>query len=172
MIGLTPYDDNEQINNYKNQFGLTNPCAGIEGSGPEAIAVVIDGQNFYGYPTYCVICPDKKHYFNVCFPPTPECFDNYILACGATTIDETLNSPKSLTVFPNPATNILNIKFSEIDPRNIELINQFGNRVKKMNYHRNDNYIMMELNGLPNGIYLLRIETSDETFTKKITIWQ
>lgn len=81
MWGLSPQDNNAQINNYKTQYGVTNPCAGTEGGGPEAIDVVIAGQNFLGYPTYCIVCPDRTLYFDVCWPPTASCFDPYIESC-------------------------------------------------------------------------------------------
>jgi len=81
MWGLSPQDNNTQINNYKTSYGITNPCAGTQGGGPEAIDVVIAGQNFLGYPTYCIVCPDRTLYFDVCWPPTATCFDPYIESC-------------------------------------------------------------------------------------------
>jgi PKD repeat protein len=87
MWGLSPSDNNTQINNYKTQFGITNPCAGTEGGGPQAIAVVNSGQPFYGYPTYIVVCPDRTVYYDVCWPPSSSsCFDPYFQQCGATGI--------------------------------------------------------------------------------------
>lgn len=83
MWGLTPQDDDDAINAYRIAQGITNPCAGTEGGGPEAIDIVIEGQNFYGYPTYCVVCPDKSMYFDVCWPPSSAtCFDPYIEDCA------------------------------------------------------------------------------------------
>ena len=61
--------------------GITNPCAGTEGGAPAAIDIVIDGQNFYGYPTYCVVCPDRTLYFDICWPPTEDCFYPYFEMC-------------------------------------------------------------------------------------------
>jgi len=87
MWGLSPTDNNVQINNYKAQYGITNPCAGTEGGGPAAINTVIAGQPFYGYPTYVVICPDNTMSFDVCWPPgSASCFDPYLQDC----IDNTL----------------------------------------------------------------------------------
>ncbi len=62
-------------------YGITNPCAGTEGGGPAAIDVVIDGQNFLGYPTYCVVCPDRTLYFDICWPPDETCFDPFFDMC-------------------------------------------------------------------------------------------
>lgn len=87
MWGLSPSDNNTQINTYKTQYGITNPCAGTQGGGPAAINTVIAGQPFYGYPTYVVVCPDNTMSFDVCWPPPgASCFDTYIQDC----IDNTL----------------------------------------------------------------------------------
>lgn len=79
---MSPTDNNTQINNYKAQYGITNPCAGTQGNGPAAIDITIDGQNFIGYPTYCVVCPDHTLYFDVCWPPTEQCFYPYFEMCA------------------------------------------------------------------------------------------
>jgi PKD repeat protein len=87
MWGLSPSDNNAQIDAYKAQYGISNPCAGTEGGGPGAINTVIAGQPFYGYPTYVVVCPDNTMSFDVCWPPPGAyCFDPYIQDC----IDNTL----------------------------------------------------------------------------------
>lgn len=82
MLGLSPQDNNSQIETYKQTYGVTNPCAGTEGGGPEAIDIVITGQNFIGYPTYCIVCPDRYMYFDACWPPTAACFDPLIESCA------------------------------------------------------------------------------------------
>jgi PKD repeat protein len=82
MWGLSPSDGDAAINAYKIAHGITNPCAGTNGGGPDAIDLIIEGQNFLGYPTYCVVCPDKSLYFDVCYPPSVACFDPYIEDCG------------------------------------------------------------------------------------------
>lgn len=86
MWGLTPQDNNAQINAYKQNYGITNPCAGTEGGGPAAINIVNTGQPFIGYPTYIVVCPDRTVHYDVCWPPTASCFDPYFEDCGATGI--------------------------------------------------------------------------------------
>lgn len=93
MWGLSPSDNNAAIDAYKAQYGITNPCAGTEGGGPDAIDVVIEGQNFLGYPTYCIICPDQTMSFDVCWPPpAASCFDPYIEDCMANSLLANLTS--------------------------------------------------------------------------------
>ncbi|OYT12138.1 MAG: hypothetical protein B6I19_10260 [Bacteroidetes bacterium 4572_114] len=101
--GLSPSDNNTQINNYKAAYGITNPCAGTQGGGPAALNVVIDGQNFNGYPTFCIICPDKTLYFNICYPPSQACFDPYFEMCGpglsVIPLSRIVQAPKVSTTF-------------------------------------------------------------------------
>lgn len=170
MIGLTPYDDNQQINAFKAEYGLTNPSAGVEGGGPEAIAVVIDGQPFFGYPTYCVVCPDKKLYFNVCFPPTPGCFESYILACGATNVKENPNLQDEISVFPNPAKDVFNIQFNGHIPQRVELFNMDGIKVREIKDVSGQSAAVVSLSDLQAGLYLLQIETDQSHFTQKISV--
>lgn len=79
--GLSPTDNNTQINNFKAQHGTTHPCAGTQGGGPAAINIVISGQPFLGYPTWVVVCPDRSFYFDICYPPNVTCFDQYFALC-------------------------------------------------------------------------------------------
>lgn len=86
MWGLSPQDNNAQIEAYMATYGITNPCAGTQGGGPAAINIVNSGQPFIGYPTYVVVCPDRTVHYDVCWPPTVSCFDPYFEDCGATGI--------------------------------------------------------------------------------------
>jgi PKD repeat protein len=79
--GISPQDNNAAIDAYKASHGISNPCAGTEGNGPAAIDIIIDGQNFLGYPTYCVVCPDKDMRFDICYPPTLPCLLDEIADC-------------------------------------------------------------------------------------------
>jgi len=81
MWGISNGDNNAQINAFKAQYGITNPCAGTEGGGVNAFDIITEGQNFWGYPTYCIICPDKKLHFGLCYPPEVSCFDPYFESC-------------------------------------------------------------------------------------------
>lgn len=97
--GLSPTDNNQNINTYKVAHNVTNPCAGTQGNGPAALNIVKAGQPFNGYPTYCVICPDKTLQFDVCYPPTLSCMLGKIGYCA--TILFPIFSPENDTVFTN-----------------------------------------------------------------------
>ncbi len=170
MISLTPYDDNQVINEYKAQFGVTNPCAGQEGGSGEAIAKIIDGQQFFGYPTYCVVCPDKKLHFNVCSPPDTDCFDEFIISCGATSTDEIKTETEEIHVYPNPATDNITVIFDGVNYTSIELYNAMGEKVKSLNLSSQKNSFSFSVSDLPTGIYFLRIGDKINQTTRKISI--
>lgn len=80
--GISPQDNNAQIDAYKLAHNISNPCAGIQGGGPQAIDIINTGQNFLGYPTYIVVCPDKNMQYDVCYPPTVNCMLGKIENCA------------------------------------------------------------------------------------------
>lgn len=170
MIGLTRYDDNETINEYKAEFGVNNPCAGVEGNAGAAIDTIIDGQTYYGTPTYCVICPDKKMQFNVCFPPTPECFDDYIYACGATSNEE-IQAETEVSIYPNPAGDLFTLSFGDIQTDRIEIMDMLGKTVKTISTDGLTRHLAIQVNDLKSGLYFIRItDRSGQIITKKLTI--
>ncbi len=171
MLGLSPYDDNQAINNYKEQFGISNPCAGREGNAHAAIQTVIDGQTFFGYPTYCIVCPDKKLFFNVCFPPTPECFDTFILNCGVTTLDELEKQDEPIIeVYPNPASSFVTVTSNKGNLNRIEIYGAMGNKIIERDFNGYTNTFTISVSELPKGIYLLKIKSDQGIETKKIFI--
>ena len=170
MLGLTPYDDNQVINEYKAQLGITNPCAGQEGNSGQAIAKIIDGQIFFGYPTYCVVCPDRKLHFNICFPPTPECFDDFIYSCGATTTDDITAGSDEINIYPNPATDNITVLMNGMNYSRIELYNAMGKKIKSLSQTAPMNSITFSVSDLSSGIYFLRIGNESNQITRKITI--
>ena len=80
--GISPQDNNQQIDAYKLAHGISNPCIGTEGNGPGAIDIITAGQNFLGYPTYCVVCPDRGMDFDVCYPPDVPCLLGKVDFCS------------------------------------------------------------------------------------------
>ena len=138
--GLSPSDNNSQINSYKANYGITNPCAGNQGGGPAALNVVIDGQNFYGYPTYCVVCPDRTIYFSICWPPTVTCFDPYFEMCapGLSVLPSFRNVPatKGTTSFDVSSTSDWTVTESVLW-LNVLPASGTGNRTLKVNCQEN-----------------------------------
>jgi len=76
---------------------------------------------------------------------------------------------QSLTVniFPNPASNVLNIFSNNNSIQEVEIINSKGECISKYNYP-NLNYI--DVSKFSRGIYFVRIFFTNMSFTKKIII--
>ncbi len=80
--GISDFDTDIEINQFKQQLGLTFPCAGIEGNGQNIFALFEAQQEAFGTPLYAVICPTNVYFWNANHPPTVTGFDPYISLCG------------------------------------------------------------------------------------------
>jgi len=110
---------NASINAYKAANGVTNKCFG-EASGNAAFGKVYNaffpGGGSFGTPAFAVICPNKKGWWNVNYPPTATGFDSYIakcqsLAAGVSNIIRDENKARFVGVYPNPGNNDSKIDF-------------------------------------------------------------
>ena len=77
------------------------------------------------------------------------------------------NKDVTLTVFPNPATEQLNIN-SSIPFAKVSLVNLLGQTIREINVG-NENYTM-DVSDLSKGLYLIKIDTEQGSVTKKIQI--
>ncbi len=83
---------------------------------------------------------------------------------------------KSLTVFPNPASENINIVFSSfnVSPKKLQVLDLSGRCVKEIRFR--DNQIQLNVSEFASGIYFLNIQLFDlgnslqNTFTQKISI--
>jgi hypothetical protein len=111
--------------------------------------------------------------------------DANIVLCGAITtpttpVDTTgvaenaLNSSSSSYLFPNPTKNnaTLNINLEKTAKVKIEVMNAVGQVVKasSVDGQMGENKINIELSGLANGIYLVKVNVDNATSTKKLII--
>ncbi|WP_298554851.1 T9SS type A sorting domain-containing protein [uncultured Algibacter sp.] len=102
---------------------------------------------------------------------TVECFNNSVYLNGpGATLSNSENILDELTIYPNPAINVLNIKSSLISKGNWQLINQLGQVVKASIFEADE--INIFVNDLETGLYFFKIEDEnlDATVTKRIVI--
>jgi hypothetical protein len=81
------------------------------------------------------------------------------------------NKMDTISVFPNPTENKLTITFPSNNDKQMDLkiFNAFGQQV--MNRLISSNTTTLDVSGLTNGIYFIRIELSGQTiYTKKIIV--
>ncbi len=80
---------------------------------------------------------------------------------------ENFESQSDITVFPNPITNNFNIK-SENKIDLITLLDIQGKTLKVISPDNENKKILVDTNDLASGIYFVKINVNDVTFTKKI----
>lgn len=83
-----------------------------------------------------------------------------LVMCNTSSVDE-LNSMKSLSFYPNPASTEININNPNGFNFQIEIINTFGQSVLKQ-----ENKNKIDISCLPNGLYLIHINQDKHHFTK------
>lgn len=79
------------------------------------------------------------------------------------------NSDKNISVFPNPANEYFNISIPGTGMFNISLISTSGECVLEQDFTGAvKQSALISVSGLPEGVYLMRIRTTEEVFYKKI----
>ena len=162
------FDTNNVIDQYRLDYNITNPCAGPWGGGTTAFSIVVNGQNFQGFPTYCVICPDRTLFFDPCYPPTVTGFDPYFESCDTLTgINYNNDALKSgiISVYPNPASSefTLTVNLQDPYPLSIRIYNIMGIHVFSSVYdvYRGINTIDIPADQLSNGVYFIKLKQND-----------
>lgn len=156
-------DPDSIIDQYRLNFNVTNPCAGPHGGGTTAHTTVIAGQNFQGWPTYCVVCPDHTMFFDPCYPPVVTGFDPFFEIC-ASMLDVDENRPQkkeTVSIYPNPAGEklFLDLQLNSSSEIRIVVYNLLGSKVltSTINHIAGDPAIVLDLSSLTSGIYLIKI---------------
>lgn len=71
-----------------------------------------------------------------------------------------------ITLFPNPATNMLSVK-CEFEIRSVEIFNVLGEKVIAVNYGERKNHIAIYLENMTTGIYLVKVIGNDHQLLTK-----
>ncbi|MDT8392685.1 MAG: T9SS type A sorting domain-containing protein [Bacteroidales bacterium] len=85
-------------------------------------------------------------------------------------LPDTHDSSAGIHVYPNPAMNIVNIKYEtrDIGPFDIRLINQFGQIMMTTSSEIDENNILkLDVSGLEAGIYFLQITKNGQSTVSK-----
>lgn len=93
----------------------------------------------------------------------------------ATGLNENLISEESVNIFPNPATSFVNISYVLAGEENVTMgiYNLLGAKVMEMNLGRqlaNGYNQTIDISGLTDGLYLLRINAGSTQITEKIKV--
>jgi hypothetical protein len=171
------FDTNNVIDQYRMDYNISNPCAGPWGGGTTAFSIIVNGQNFSGFPTYCVICPDRTLYFDPCYPPLVTGFDPFFASCDTLTgINDYKEGLQSgiISVYPNPANDKLSLEVNvnKSSHVTIELINILGKNVYSSSFEVNPGTQTLSIPAiqLPVGVYFVRL-MQDGQFVDIQKIW-
>ena len=78
----------------------------------------------------------------------------------------------ALTIYPNPAQNVVSINFElqTLEDVNINIINSLGQQVhtSTFNNHIGTLYQEVDLSSFPEGLYFVKIITGGESITERI----
>ncbi len=102
------------------------------------------------------------------FPITLDVFGDSIYLDSNLTSINYLNWDKEVKVYPNPASNYFVVASSLTNISKISIMNQLGEIV----YNNNKSLMPQNINvaTIPNGVYVLRVETKDGIMHRKIQI--
>lgn len=91
-------------------------------------------------------------------------------ACGTNLITGVLR--ESFSLFPNPAKDHLqiNLNLSEAGPIQVQLIDMMGRSIKALRLPSGVITETIDISRIKSGIYLIRVDAGDESFTEKVII--
>jgi hypothetical protein len=98
-------------------------------------------------------------------------FKTYIGLCNSLTSTETPNGflEKSISIFPNPTTDIAKIDLGNLDPSevSIEIFSTDGQRITSIQNLQQYNY-KLSMSDFSKGVYFLKIQYRNELIVKKV----
>lgn len=111
--------------------------------------------------TYTVTITDKNH-----------CSVKDTIVVNATAIENQFDDLTELEIFPNPAKDVLNLRFQTniSETMNISLSNTLGQKLKSLQYSLTpgSNRVTLSIGDLPSGLYLLDLEMKGEKMQTKL----
>ena len=109
------------------------------------------------------IVPQVNGFYEVIVTDEIGCEGSSLMPIYTVNISELANS--SISVYPNPVQNVLNIALENVSSISVELqiINTLGAEVlyKKVALNRLDNNIQLQVDDLPKGVYYLKVNQGE-----------
>ena len=80
-----------------------------------------------------------------------------------------IETPLRITLFPNPTSDILTVKGNPAELRQLAVTNSFGQLqvIDREVTRVSDTHVVLDLQNLPAGIYVLRTATGGKVFRKR-----
>lgn len=173
-------DNDAEVIAYEQSFGGTfnhAPAVSADGGAGDVNTAFGIG----AFPTVVLIGPDNKLIEQDIFPigsvsvlegTFPTGFTPTPIACSSLEVEE--NELSELSVYPNPATNLVNINFSSVNAEQIEITvyNVLGEKIETIITESviGENNTTIDLNKYSNGQYIVSIQNNDKLTTTKFTV--
>ncbi len=135
-------------------------------------------QGVTGSSSTFINSPTRTYNTDGAFPVTLTATNNgvtssvtrYIYVGNASVIE---NDENGTRIYPNPAKDKLNVEFSNLANQEVvvEIYDMIGNLIssEQVNYFAGDK-ITMNIPNVPTGFYAVKVNTANQTITKKISI--
>jgi hypothetical protein len=91
-------------------------------------------------------------------------YSTYLVSERPSAINPSKLPEKSLNLYPNPAHDYVTLEVNDNSLKNVGLYNTFGQLLRTYNIHSGAN--MLDLTGLPNAIYIIKIKSESGINTK------
>jgi hypothetical protein len=89
---------------------------------------------------------------------------------------QTIDLSNHINIYPNPASNYLNIEAKDVQIETIEIYDLTGRRVLQdqnlINNRLNNSSRQLGINNLSNGMYIVHIKTNLGVWNEKITVFK
>jgi hypothetical protein len=111
-------------------------------------------------------------HYQVCFPPSVECFDTHIINCITSSVEGlTPDNERTINIYPVPAKDFVTVDLKISGTVRIEILNMFGAEVYNKAFYSAGNFSgTIFVGDLHEGMYLVNITTNQKNFTRKLSI--
>lgn len=86
--------------------------------------------------------------------------------CSALGVDQ--NESVTLTLFPNPTSDQVYLQGNNLNIRSVSVYSISGQLIQSESYQQSAEQYSISLKTLPQGMYLLKFQTSEGTFTRRV----
>lgn len=102
----------------------------------------------------CLSAPAKSKYNN----------EFFVKICSPTGIEN--NAAQQVTIYPNPVDDNLKIEADNI--KNVTILNMMGQKVYESEVSANE--VNLNMSDFQSGVYMIQVETSEYTVTKRVSV--
>jgi len=163
MVGASVIISKNVLDNSIPVFSTLNEGEGFKSDNPVSI-VVWDAQNQTEVSAnYTFINEYANNYTNTTFPS----IDGEFSIINVTKASNGLNSELEISLYPNPASDLLNI-ISNYNIKRIKVLNFVGQII--LNNDINETTLIINTSTYKAGIYIFQIETDKGIITQKVSI--